>query len=532
MPDSYEMEETAQPDLTRYVGMVRRRYVPFLIAMLTGFVTVWGISFLLKPRYKSITQILVEQPSMPKNYVTPNVGQDLDQQLASIAQQVLSRERLLQIADEYNLFPGKEAAKTPDQKVAAMTKRIDVEVIRGDAADEITAFSLSYTGDSPTQAQTITRELATTVIRQNLAIRQEQSEQTTQFLDQQLQAAAEQLEQQNAKVKAYEAAHQGALPSQQQSNLQILTGLQQQLQAEQDALNQAVSQRVYYQSLIEQYRAIRGPVKGADGAPVNVAALNDTIEKERIQLADLRSRYTESYPDVQALEQQIRRTEKERDQALAASTANKSKEGAGSNVVADTADPNSPLLQLQGQLQQNQLEIANRGQAIKDLKARIDSYQARLGAEPYSEQELADLTRGYEQSQANYNDLLKKRDDSRMATSMEQMQQGQRFSVLEPATLPWNPDFPNRLKFCALGIAAGLLLGIVSVALFEFADDRMYGDKEIKALLPVPVISEIPEIFSKADQRSASRAKVLRWAATALVAFVVLMGTAISLVHP
>ena len=92
--------------------------------------------------------------------------------------------------------------------------------------------------------------------------------------------------------------------------------------------------------------------------------------------------------------------------------------------------------QLQSQLQANQIEIKNREQAIATLTSRINDYQARLNQEPIREQQLADLTRGYDQSKASYDELLKKKNDSAMATSMELLQQGERFRVLDPPSLP------------------------------------------------------------------------------------------------
>ena len=56
------------------------------------------------------------------------------------------------------------------------------------------------------------------------------------------------------------------------------------------------------------------------------------------------------------------------------------------------------------------------------------------------------------------------------------------------------PDFPNRLKFCGIGLALGLALGLVVVTVFEFLDDRLHAEKDIKAIVPIAVISEIPEI--------------------------------------
>ena len=117
------------------------------------------------------------------------------------------------------------------------------------------------------------------------------------------------------------------------------------------------------------------------------------------------------------------------------------------------------LLQLQSQLQANQAEIRNREQMIAALKSKINDYQARLNQEPVREQQLADLTRGYDQSKATYDDLLKKKNQSAMATSMELLQQGERFRIIDPPSLPIKPSFPDRLKFCGIGLVVGLALG-------------------------------------------------------------------------
>ncbi len=182
-------------------------------------------------------------------------------------------------------------------------------------------------------------------------------------------------------------------------------------------------------------------------------------------------------------------------------------------------------------MQANQLEIQNRENDINGLKARINEYQGRLNAEPATEQGLAELTRGYEQSKANYDDLLKKKDESVMATSMEQLQQGERFTVLDPPSLPTKPDFPNRLKFCEMGVGVGLALGLLVAGGFEYMDDRLHSEQEIKALLPIPVVSEVPEVVSETDEEKTKRRLVLGWAVAAFVCITILGGSAFSFLH-
>ena len=144
------------------------------------------------------------------------------------------------------------------------------------------------------------------------------------------------------------------------------------------------------------------------------------------------------------------------------------------------------------------------------------------------EQQLSDLTRGYDQSKANYDDLLKKKNESAMATSMELLQQGEHFRIIDPPSLPMKPDFPNRLKFCGIGLAAGLALGAGVVSAFEMLDDRLYSETELKQLMPVPVISDIPVIVTLFDRRSATKKIWLVWATAALVVMSIVAGSLFS----
>src|SRR5437588_521289 len=176
----------------------------------------------------------------------------------------------------------------------------------------------------------------------------------------------------------------GELPGQLGTNLQILSGLQGQLQSEADAINAAKQQHAYLQTLLDQYRSLQASPKTADGAPIGLPALDEELERLKSQLGDLSSRNTDRHPDVSK---------------------------------------------------------------------------------------------------------LKKKNESAMATSMELFQQGERFRIIDPPSLPVKPDFPNRLKFCGIGLAAGLALGAAVVAGFEMLDDRLYSEKEIQEMMPVPVIS-------------------------------------------
>ena len=518
-------------NLRHYWEIFRRRRMLLIIPLVGGWLAVWCASWLLPPRYKSGTLILVEQPTMPKDYVVPNVSENLQERLQSITQQILSRSRLLHIADEMNLYSKERSGLSPEEIVERMRKNIDIELVRG-SDDRITAFNVYYTAEDPRTAQDVTNRLTNLFINENLEVRQQESEGNTQFLQNQLQSARQILESQEEKIREFKAQHVGELPSQLNSNLQILSGLQTQLQAATEALNATKQQHVYLETLVSQYRALRGP-SNPDAPKGGIVELDDHIDKLRMELRDLSSTYGEKHPEIRRLKAEIAQAEARRNQ-LVAELKSRDNKPVTATQAPDAAvedggskDPSS-FAQLQSQLKANQIEIKNREQTIANLIARIGEYQGRLNQEPIREQQLADLTRGYDQSKASYDDLLKKKNDSAMATSMELQQQGERFRIIDPPSLPLKPSFPNRLKFCGLGILLGLALGGGCVWTAEIMDDRVYSEMQLRRLLPVSILSELPVIYNRGDERDQMHKDLLAWATTAAAGAVILVGSAIS----
>src|SRR5271157_1640198 len=188
-------------DVQHYLDVARRRHLHFLIPVLLGWLAVWGASWILPATYKSGTLILVEQPTMPKDYVVPNVNDNLQDRLQSITQQILSRTRLLHIIDQLNLYGGSHSQTTPDEKVEGMRKDIEIELVRDTHNNQITAFNVYYSAHDPHVAQQVTSELTNLFINESLEVRQQQSEDTTKFIESQLENARKSLAEQEAKIR-------------------------------------------------------------------------------------------------------------------------------------------------------------------------------------------------------------------------------------------------------------------------------------------------------------------------------------------
>jgi polysaccharide chain length determinant protein (PEP-CTERM system associated) len=483
-------------NLIQFWDIVRRRRRSIFLAFFLMWAIVCALSWLLPARYRSETTILIEQPKVPQQYVVSNVGSDLQDRLQTLTQQILSRTRLQHIIDDFHLYSEERARMGTDDVIEKMRKDIKVDLIQAPSKPaELTAFNISYSGSSGQLVQQVTSRLTSLFIEENLQAREQQSENTTAFLDKSLQEARTRLEEQEKRLKEFKAQFIGQLPGELQSNLQILSGLQARLQQANEGLDRSEQQKLYLSSLLGAYRetpslATAG-LGNAAGSPVDV---DSELAHLKAQLADMKSRYTDHHPAVLQLRDQIAKAEKLKAEMDKDKTATGKGDEAGlpeSRVVAE----------IQSQLKGIELDIQNRKKEIAGLAAEMQEYQNRLSKTPVREQQMADLSRDYDQSRANYESLLAKKNQSALATDLEKTQQGEQFAVLDPPSLPTGPYFPNRLLFTLGGLAAGLAAAAGTAFLRETLDDRLHADVDIVSVSKLPVLVAIPPLVTARDVR-------------------------------
>ena len=325
-----------------------------------------------------------------------------------------------------------------------------------------------------------------------------------------------------------ETRHAGNLPSQLQSNVQILAGLQAQLASTQHALDASTQQKTYLESLLQQYQSAQASL-GGDSTEISTQVLDKKLQDLRLQLQDLRTRYTEGHPDIVALKDKIAKTEALRKQTEAEIASNQ-QTGKATNAVdfsaAEGVQRGTPttIMQLQSQLKANQLEIQNEQQNAKDLEAQTAAYQARLNMTPQTEQELAVISRGYDEAKANYDSLLQKQTQSQLATSLGQQQQGQQFHIIDPPKLPDKPSAPNRFLISLIGLCLGIVFGLGLATFLEFTDVRFRKEKDLEGILPARLLVGIPRLSTPEEDHARLVSRFLECGAAAVVTILIFVG--------
>ena len=237
-------------------NIIWRRRWWVLTTLFICWSVVWTLSWLLPPRYRSETLILIEQQKVPQEYVLSNVAVDFQQRLQTMTQQILSRARLQRIINDFHLYPGLRDRVAPDQLVEMMRKDIEIELVETANKRGLSAFHVYYSARSPQLAQQVASQLTNLFIQENLLAQQQQSESTTQFLSAELEQARRSLAEQEEKMRVFKAQYLGQLPSQVQSNVGILGGLQNQYEALSVRLQHSQEQKLYLESMQAQYKAL------------------------------------------------------------------------------------------------------------------------------------------------------------------------------------------------------------------------------------------------------------------------------------
>ncbi len=518
-------DSAASRSLLDYWPLLCHRRWWFLLPAFCAWFAVWGASWLLPPVYSSQSSILVDRQRVPKEYVVPNVTGELTERLQSITQQILSRTELQRIITQYGLYSAQRARLSGDELADLMRKDIKIEAAPGKSRDDLSAFSISYSARTPQLAQQVTAELTSLFMDADGRNRKELSVSTTEFLGQQLDAAANSLGVQEAAIRDFKMHHVGELAAQQQTNLELLAGLQAQAQHQREALNLARQQAIYMSSLQEQYRAVQNATPGGMGQlPARIDQDLATLKSQSVMA---NAHYTPDHPDMLQLRSAITALENLRAQ-LPNDATDPSSPAPKPRTYAELQVA-TPFMQLDSRMKANEQEIQDRERELQLLDARIEQYRGRLNLTPVREQELADLARGYDQARSNYESLLAKKNQSQLATDLEKRQQGEQFRLLDPPTLPHKPSWPNRRRMLWLCLIVAGATGVVVTAGSELARPRVHHERDLKGLVLAPVLVRIPSLRSPEEMIWQARRGMKEWTVGAVMVMVVAASAGLTL---
>jgi protein tyrosine kinase modulator len=488
-----------------YLEILRKRWWIILIPAVLACAGVYAYSLTLHDQFTSRTLVIVEQQKVPDSYVKPVDEGDIGERLGTMQEQILSRTRLEPIIKKFDLFNASKTNAPMEDLVDALRGSIVITPIKSIVSTrtgDLPGFSISFTGNNPKLAQQVCSEILSMFIEESIRQGTARSADTTDFMKSQLDLAKKALDDQDAKMAQFKRKYLGSLPGNEQTDINMMSAYGSQLDAVTSQLSRAEQDKSYLESLLaQQLSAWQASQKTsvAVGQP-----RQDVLEKQMAdlqnQLVSLKSRYTDDHPDVVKMEDAIAALQKKIDDNRAHAQDQKPETVKAPNV------PEPPSIQ------QLRFQIHNMDALIKEktreqtrARGQLAMAQGRLSMSPGVEEEYSELTRGYQTALQFYNSLLAKKNDSEMATRLQQAQQGEQFRVMDPPNLPEKPSYPNRQTFAGAGLGFGLALGLGLTLLFEFRDKTLRTENDIEHFLGLPTLAMVPIIVQgKGNQKQAA----------------------------
>jgi succinoglycan biosynthesis transport protein ExoP len=505
------------------IPFIRPEYLPmsiaralwkgkFIVALVWVAVTVASFVYVSKlpAIYYAEAFILVEAPKISAQYAPSLVNTTLQDRLATLTRQILSSAKLEQVAEDFKIW-GKHPV--PESVTNSIRDSIQLNVERGWSGDQPGALRVGFEGPNARMCAGIANRIAGFFVEENSKAREDQAQETMAFLNTQLRETKEKLDREESAISRYKVEHNGEMPQQEGVLMGMLSRLQGEAQANQDAIGRAGETKLSLEDSLRQAEATvhameTGAAAPETSAPVDTPAKPPAPPRQsevmQAELEQLRLRYSEQHPDIRKLKEQIaiaRQAEAAEDrQALARMASVRAPEKpAGAAPSKPSPAETIELLRARDRVAGIKRQVAA---AEKDLAARtadqqrierdLAQYQARVNQLPLREQAIADLMRDYDITKATYQSLLSKRMTADVGTNLERNQKSERFIILEAAQVPTTPRRPNRRTMRLVGCGLGLLLGLAVAFANELRRNVVLGPWEFSPQLPI--LGSLPNI--------------------------------------
>ena len=536
-------------NLKDYIAAFHRHRKLILLTGL-GFLTVSLIlAFLWPSTYKSMATILIEEQEIPSDLVRSTITSYADQRIETIKQQVMSRTTLWKVVEQFNLYHDQRQNRPAEEIVKRFIKDIEVEVISADVVDKRTqhatkatiAFTVAYQNRSPELAQKVANELTSLFLGENLKSRERQAQEATSFLQQEAENLARHISEIDEKIASFKHRANGALPELMTLNQQLMNQAERELMDVDQQIRNLEERKTYLEGELATIKP-NTPILSVTGERIL-----DSVERLRALRAEYvgaAANRSSDHPDIIKMKQEIEALEKETGQVSDADETSKRLVDARATLAADldrlgndhpdvlqsrrkvaaleqeivrlkavperkiTPRPENPAyINLQAQLNSATSSLEAFRKTRLEIKRRLQVYATRLEKGPEIEPEYLVLIRDRDTSGQKYQDIRSRLLEAKVSEGLEVQRKGERFSLIDPPSLPEKPFKPNRMAIILLGFILALGGGVGSGAVAESLDHSIRTPDQLAALtqqFPLAVIPFMP------NENDLFRAK-MRW---------------------
>jgi succinoglycan biosynthesis transport protein ExoP len=482
------MTNTAANSISIFSILDALRRRKFILAVSTILLTSgFAIFAHLQPdRFRATTLIAAAQTTPPEylRHVAPP-PLNIEDHLWTVREVLYSQPVLKAAARETQKYRASQGDLSP-QQLDEFKQAIGIKV------DSEHSFQVTYEAGDRHEAMNVTNKLAELFVQNASAKREQKTSQAASIIDEQVYALKDRLQRQNDQIQNYKTKAVHALPDHIDDNIKAIDSLKEQIQDRETKVAEEQAKRASIERELQDLES-----KGVLDQPIVHERTPDEVKLDelRIQLGELQTRYTAQHPVVVAKKREISDLER--------TTTSPAKKG--------RSEPSPTYLrysQLKSELEGIQQRITAYHRDQENLRDEMDTYSRRLESTPQHEKVIDNMERELKVGEMQFHALLDKQLDTKLAKGFEESEGGIAFTVVEPAGLPRAPFSPQRLRLVAMGLAAGVGLGLALIFVLEQNDTTFGNVDDFQSFTTLPVAGIVPNIQNRDKKRKGQPAVV------------------------
>lgn len=491
------MNEIVSQLATIAKGIWKHRWLGVLVAWIVAVIGA-AVIFRIPDRYEASARIYVDtqsilKPLMAGLTVQPNV----EQQIVMLSRTLISRpniEKLIRMADLDLASSSKESQAA---LVNQLTKTLE---IRSAARDNL--YTLSYQDSEPNKAKRVIQSLVSIFVESSLGDSRKGSAAAKRFLDEQIKAYENKLEDAEARLKDFKLRNLELQAADGKDSVTRLSEMSQKLEAAKLELVEAekIREAAVRQMAEQKASAADSSTKSIlmeSALVVNTPELDVRIEAVHKNLDALLLRYTEIHPDVVGAKRLLKELEEQKRRQVAELRKN----ALSSASSPDTGANNLVYQELSRMLASSEIQVAGLRARVAEYTTRYNKARTQLTSAPQLEAEFTQLNRDYAIHKKNYDDLVARRESASLSGELESSAGMADFRLIDPPTVSSKPVAPNRLLLLPLALLGGILSGVAVAFAASQLRPVFHDARSMQSVVGLPLLGVVTMMLSENAKR-------------------------------
>jgi polysaccharide chain length determinant protein (PEP-CTERM system associated) len=454
--------------------LFRRKRVLVVPLILTPLLALL-ISLVVKLEYVSSTTILLGKDEVlnPLVRYETAVAMTETNRLGSFEKIVYSRPLLEETIRKLGIDKGLKSDLQLEEKVNSLRKDIRLLGLTTDS------FQIAGTASDPVMAKNLVETVSQLFIDKSLQGSRREATTAVNLIQQEVDHYRREMEKTEQELERFRRTNMETLGQITTLGGQLNEYRSKALDAELDLKQERLNE-----NLLQARLTGEKPMVVAQALYIQNTPYQKRYQELELQLGSLMSTREKSHPEVLKIQREmdfikhLLEDEKKKNQA------------------SETQEVRSPVYQeVSARLEDSRIKVKVLEQKSAEYQRLLEETRNKLAEVPELEKELERMQGELKVTHEIYDTLRVKLEQARVTCAVEMAQQANRFTIIDPPTVPLKRNKPNRVLFFFGGIAGGVCIGFFLTFLLEFIDPRVLRTGDILRRINLRMVGVEPKLY-------------------------------------